>query len=497
MVRGVSMSNKLPTTRLELIMDVTSITGKEIATQLFIDMSLISRWKNGKRQLNDIDYASGIAGFFIKFNNFEYLKTIQVLIQSSETDLLLQEDLAKWLMMPLSKDDDKKIYVKVDNSIDFRTYIKDIGRIKAIEHFLNIALLLENPCEIKMYFGEDIESLLENEEYRALLVDKIESLSEMGYHITIIHSIKYSVDKLKESIISWMPQYLLDNITIYISNYNEAKMSWHTFCFIEEVYLLAGYLTSHNPDQRYTMLTNDILSIYNVNNIFEDILKEAQVLKKKLKSNNLSELFDQISSYGQNYDSSLFKSDELFFSTMSKDLLEEILNDNSVDQEDSAKLLMFYDQLNSNFRQNVASFINKHIYNYSLLIEKTKEERLLLKHLGLMTGHKIYITKDQYIRHIRSTIDRIKINDYFQIGLYRPNDNLGPLQDTNLWVKEGYFTAIWLCNWEDQLVMLNNPNCVESTLLSYNDIWKRLATVNKDQDHVVKLLEKIIRVAEQ
>lgn len=491
------MSNKLPKTRLELIMNITAITGKEIANQLFIDMSLISRWKNGKRDLNDYDYANGIAGFFIKFNNFEFLKTIQVLVQSTEVDILLQEDLAKWLMMPLSKDDDKKIDIKVDNSIDYRTYVKDIGRIKGMEHFLNIALLLDKPCEIKVYFGEDIESLLEDEAYRNLLVNKLDILSQRDYKITIIHSIKYSVDILKESIISWMPQYLLDNITVYIYSSNEMNLSWHTFCFIDDVYLLAGYLTSHNPDHRYTMLTNDILSIYNINTIFEGIIKDAQELKKKFRSNNLLELLEKISKYGQNYDSSLFKSDELFFSTMPIELLEEILVDNHVDEVDSCNAISFHKQLNNNFKQNVVTFMNKHIYDYSILIEKTKQDSFTLKHLGLMTGQKIFITREQYIRHIRATIDRIKYNNHFKIGLYRSNDDLGTLQNINLWIKEGYFTAIWLCNWEDQLVMLNNPTCVESTLLSYNDIWNRLAMINKEQNHVVKLLEKIIRVAEQ
>jgi len=491
------MSNKLPKTRLELIMNVTSITGKEIASQLFIDMSLISRWKNGKRDLNDIDYASGIAGFFIKFNNFEFLKTIQVLVQSREVDILLQEDLAKWLMMPLSKDDDKKENILVDKSIDFRTYGKDAGRIKGMEHFLNIALLLEKPSEIKIYFGEDIESLLEDEDYRSLLVNKLAALSQKDYPITIVHSIQYSVNMLKKSIISWMPQYLLDNIKIYICSSNQVDLSWHTFCYIDGVYLLAGYLTGHNPDHRYTMLTNDVFSIYNVDTIFEGIIKEAQVLKKKLKSHNLSDLFEQINNYGQNYDNSMFKSDELFFSTMPLELLEEILVDNHVDELNSNKAISFYKQLDNNFRQNVATFMNKHIYDYSILIEKTKHDSFTLKHLGLMTGHKILITKEQYIRHIRATIDRIKYNSHFKIGLYRSNDDLGELQDINMWIKEGYFTAIWLCDWEDQLVMLNNPTCVESTLLSYNDLWSRLARINRQQDHVVKLLEKIIRIADQ
>lgn len=491
------MSAKLPKTRLELIMNITGITGKQIANDLFIDMSLISRWKNGKRDLNDVDYATGIAGFFVEFNHSEFIRTIQILVHSKESQDSLQEDLAKWLMMPLSKEDDKKLYVREDNSIDFRTYIGDTGRVKGLEHFLNIALLLEQPCDINIYIGEEMDSLIESNNYRNLFIQKIEELCQRSYRITIIHSIKNTVDKLKTSIISWMPQYLLDEITIYIIGVSHIHMSWHSIYIIDQVYMLAGYLTSEDSEDRYTMLTNDALTIHNTELMFRDILKASHKLKTKLNSDNLAELFTQINNYGQNYDSSLFKSDEMFFSTMSQELLEEVLACNNVNNETKLRVMNFYKQLNNNFKQNVSSFVNKHIYDYSLLVERMKYESINIKHLGLFTNQKIIMTRAQYVRHIKAMVKRIKINDYFKLGLYRPDDDIGPLQEINLWIKEGCFAAIWLCNWEDELVMINNPTCVESTLLAYNDMWDKLDTINKEQDHVIKMLEKIIRIAEK
>jgi predicted transcriptional regulator len=56
-------------TKLDLIMRLFSVSGKEIASVIHVDGSLVSRWRKGKRTLRfDSSYMAKIVNYFMELD---------------------------------------------------------------------------------------------------------------------------------------------------------------------------------------------------------------------------------------------------------------------------------------------------------------------------------------------------------------------------------------------------------------------------------------------
>jgi len=135
-------------------------------------------------------------------------------------------------------------------------------------------------------------------------------------------------------------------------------------------------------------------------------------------------------------------------------------------------------------------FSNKHIYNLESLIRQAEEDNYRTNLLSIITGQDLWISRDQFIKHIESTIHRLLSNPHFQIGLYSPKTTDLPLEQLSFWVKETYFLTMWSRHSYKDIQVSTEPTMVETIKQFYSQLWDMIPVIDKDKDHVVAHLKK-------
>ena len=102
---------KQPVTPLAYLMDMLYIQGTQLAKAVHVDRTIISRWKNGRAELNMISqYFSDIVNAILDINKQQGIKTLERFFSSINNAEIqgrdeLYEYVARWLV---SKDFEKE-----------------------------------------------------------------------------------------------------------------------------------------------------------------------------------------------------------------------------------------------------------------------------------------------------------------------------------------------------------------------------------------------------
>lgn len=497
---GCLMAKIIPKTRLELLMKLTGVTGKVLSSSLHFDMSLISRWKNGKRKILNEDYLDDLAKFFFNYGNGQY-KGIYLGLTNMSEDVKEQtviNGLKLWLSSPLVQDDlfhvGSMAHGKEQSFI--KSYMGNEGRRQSVLEFLAMAIRLRSGGKIYLISHEEMSWLVEDATFLKQWSTALTKCIEIGYEIIVIHTVRLSMDELYKTFIQWVPFYMTGRVKAYFISVNQFEYQQQTLYIIEDLLICEGYLYSEDLKSRYTMLTNDPLTIQSRQQQYDQTLNKAKQLIYNYDREHLYQSIDGIISAGTNKENSLFKAEELFFTTMDKALLIDILIDNEVDETSKNRIIQFYDGLNDNFRQNIRLFTNRHIYNLNKLIQQAEQTRFQAVLLSIITGRDIMISREHYIRHLYATIQRLKDNPKYEIGLYLKQSTKLPLEELDFWVKEGYYLSMWSKKSYDFIQMSYEPSMVENIIRFYNQLWDMIPLIDKDKKHVINHLEKLIVIAE-
>ena len=478
-------------------MKITGISGKELSNYLHMDVSLISRWKTGKRKITNSHYLYLLANFFIHFEEEKYWSILCNLLNLSPAinDTSLVDDLAHWLSQSFIEQDSLHLYALMSDHPNSETYLKSYignsGRRQAILEFLSSVANL-NGKMLYLISSEDMSWLTDDPIFPKQWALALTNCIDHGYEITIIHTIRRSMEELSTAFLQWMPLYLTSKVHAYYINKSNIQAPAETLFIAENLLLCEGNCFTKEANDRYSALTNDPLTISSRQQDFLYILSKTIQLNHIVTLPQLPEILDLVTRIGNNKEDSLLRADELFFTTMKRDLLEEILIDNNVNKYIQEVCLHFYDQLTFNFNQNVRLFNNKHIYNLNRLKEQSESAHYKANLLSIITGQEIWISRRQYIRHIESTIHRLRTNDHYHIGLYRPDLTPLPIERLNFWVKEGYFLTFWSKQSYKNIQLSKEPTMIETIKQFYNQQWDMLPPIDKSKTHVIEHLEKLI-----
>ncbi len=159
--------------------------------------------------------------------------------------------------------------------------------------------------------------------------------------------------------------------------------------------------------------------------------------------------------------------------------------------------MTFYEELTHNFSKNVKIHKNRHIYNLEALKEKCYEESFEFNHLSVLIGQPVILTQKDYKRLLESAIDRIRKHNLFEVALFIPSITPIPLVDTNMWIKDNYFTAVWAKEKQNHLIMSFQPTMIEAFHFFFNQLWDQISFIDKSKDHVISHFEKMIAICDQ
>lgn len=222
--------------KLNYLMNITQTANKELAKSIFVDPSLISLLRSGKRgNPQNPNHIKNMADFFskkctLRFQRNAVSEMLGIPALRSSVPL---EVFSKHLELWLKKDSDfietiaseienipEKINVQIPKSElkeqnDASFYFGEEGRRKVMRSMMNIILNMKNPASVLITSDDNLEWLLSDYTLTKQMQSWIFEVIEKGFTFHQIMPAINFLPRYTESLKFWLPMYSTGKIKVY------------------------------------------------------------------------------------------------------------------------------------------------------------------------------------------------------------------------------------------------------------------------------------------
>lgn len=147
-----------------------------------------------------------------------------------------------WLSAPLLQHD--LIHVSGTTLATSQNYLKSYsgneGRRQSVLEFLATAIQLKSGGKLCLISWEEMSWLMEDPSFTHLWVNAVAKCIDVGYEITIIHTVKRSMDELYKAFMQWVPFYMTGKVKAYYMTENQVSLHVQTLFAVEDLLLCAN-----------------------------------------------------------------------------------------------------------------------------------------------------------------------------------------------------------------------------------------------------------------
>ena len=478
------------------------IMGRDLATALHVDYSLISKWKNNKRPLTLRSmYLHKIADYILSIDTAAKKEFLMTLLKDYDPNLNtaapkdVHSCLCRWLSeSSQSLQNYNKLIIghnKNAYQTGFKVFKENKGRRTAVLELLDYVLSMSEGQQLFLISQEDMSWLTEDATFLNLWNQKLTQILEKNHKLKIIHSVDREIVELAAIIRQWLPLHLTGGIeSYYIPKYVDSSLKITLF-IVQNTLALTGIVIDENIYTRYTALYDDYTTVKMYEKIFDTWLANSHPLIEVHSLEDTDHFLSKVYGMGQRQENSYFYTDMPLFITMSESLLIEVLHENNIEENMIKQCLFYHKQVNQNFHSNIAKITNRHIYNFAKLEHFSQTDRLFYNDLSLITGNNIFVSKEHFRKHLLLLIERLENNDNFEIALLSgdKNPNMIPII---LWFKQNSIITAWSSVTMPYALTASEPTLVNAFYYYYESIWNSIPRINRRKDWVKNELLKLI-----
>lgn len=294
--------------------ELSEMTGSQIAHQLNVDPSLISRFLSGTRspKSNPAMYDQLCQALFNKVIALDKRRELINLIQlappygQSKTidysDEILYRHFHAWLYDFKNED-----YLAIHHLLSYietftlppisalpeppRELINQImaeasdnymgtkGLQNAVIRFLNLAIT-QNAKELLLYSDQDINWMINDPDFNRTWAFLMAACATQGTKIKIIHNIERNIKEMTEAIEAWLPLYMAGTIEPYYCNRKNGDRFSHTFFICPGVGAITACLVKGTEETGVYYFCTDEDDLKQYEKSFEALLNNCDSLAK-------------------------------------------------------------------------------------------------------------------------------------------------------------------------------------------------------------------------
>ena len=420
---------------LNKLIDTFNINARELAKDLNFDPSYLSRIRNGERiPANKEEFVNSLASFiYKKYNNKQWQHTLLSIINCN--DKINLELISQWIITNKS-DTVKGIdnFLKKLDDFDLNDFIKVIKfdklkvptipfyRVKSKNYygisemkngeldFFKATVLSKSMDDIFMCSDMPMEDMAKDVDFGKKWMFAIAVSLKKGLHLNIIHNLDRPFNEMMLGLESWIPIYMTGQVSPYYLKEVKNSVYNHLNYVSGSAFLAGECIKGYHNKGKYYLSNNKIeLNYYR---------EKANLLLKKASS--LMDIYraEDIDGYRKflDDDSNTTGNRKRIFSylplfTISKSLLTEILVNNNVSENDIDNILKYrQSEINNTKKILKSNRICDSIYK--LTEEEFMEEGAYLVLDNIFYDKKIKYTYQQYLEHLKCTIEYAKNNNY-------------------------------------------------------------------------------------
>ena len=473
---GVIYSN------LGFLMDYLNVTGKDIATFLDIDKSLVSKWKNNQRPLSlHTSHLDNLVKFFLEYKSGIFTEKIDAILSEAFPGECITSSksrvnkLSLFLTSPLNSkigQGDSLSSIKMTNpeqSFSFCNFSGNEGRREAVDIFLDKVLESKIPQELLLISQEEMSWLTENPIFIQNWRSKLMTILQQGHKIKIIHWVDRSTKDLGPIVLQWIPLYLTGNITSwYLPRYSDQIFKSTIFTIKNKMTLLG--MEGDNHALRYTSLFKDAPTLNQSNWIFNTLLEKCKPLVKVF---NITEAADTKKIFSQidfPAESTICACNFPGFHTMPQDLFKEILTSANLEKNIFNKCMELYKKM----QIFLTSPSRREMYSKDFIRKSLAADSFIYKDLYLLSGVKVTATQKQIVAHLKHILNESEKKPGLEVAL------IDEIIEIDTFLSQDKYIFAWSPEKSVSLVLLTEPNVVEAFYYDYTNLWENIPTVNRD-----------------
>lgn len=486
--------------RLNILMKMFAITGKDLSELIHVDSSLISKWRSGKRSLKPKSiYVDKIVTYFMELDKPQnYVNICKLLANDYENIFSCSEKeiaifLKSWLTCKevLAEQDSQFEKLKNMGSAKISMFYKFIGnkgRRQAVRFLLDYAIAHSPGLEILSFTEEDASWFYEDADFLKEWGEKNYRLLQNGSFVKVIHPVDRTYENTATSMLKWLPLHMTGKTrAFYIPRYTDNPIGLTMF-------LIPNHLTIFNMSSKTynkginTLLTNDCTFLESVNGVLQEYFdKSIPIFKRYGFKTNVDYLNDLIGILEAEKEK-FFYSSTFSFLPLSEELVKEILQHNNVSPEKISK----YGELSSIIHRLNLRATSRYIINLEKIREQFNKERVVLDSFSFLLGKEISVSQKLYVKIVREAINNILGSNRLEIGMTNSN-TLVELANINILAQENtcvlFFSAA-----------LETPLCLGTTELTVvisifhrlEKIWEAIPRLYRNKEFVCKQLQELL-----
>ena len=489
-----------------VLLDRLNIPAAALAKHLHVDASLVSKWKNGQRNLSsNTDHFESILDFFMISDGELYYKDLRLRLtellkefsplESLETTCEVREHLRAFLSEQLGFSLPQAAIgtSKAVSSSRVLIYEGSEGRRSAISEVLDLAESMTAPGEIIFTECEDYRWLLEDQNYAKQWNIRLQKLLERGFKATFIFH--FTTFREKFSLFFRLYNQLLfhRNLDWYYHEYYDDEVYWFTFFILEHA--RSVMCLSIGQDQCDTTVFTDCRSISRHKKVTEVVKRNSRPMFIDFPKGRVLHSIRELLIPGW-YGGTIFAFlPAPLLAATNTELLTEIMQANNISSATIRRCikerLLFEGMLKQQTHQG-SSTANQLITIYQIepMRRHIDEDNFISVSLSLMTGKPVRVTKEQYARSILHIANSMEDNPNHKIVLASDKDHIY-LPGLNCWCKD----KEWLIHMDSHGIRFSRENVmVRATHFSLMQCLHKIPPIRSQFASVKQIL---LEVAEE
>lgn len=267
-------------TNLRILMKEFRISGNGLAGYLNVDVSLVSKWKNGSRKIRQ-DYLEKIVRLFFSLDESNQYQRLNQISGFSRGKNFEPEKLAEYLKLWLSTSLDSEVhefnpFVSGSvHTVSSYIYMGEQGKRDAIEIFLDYVGSRERQT-IWLYSQQSADWLFGDTDYVHQWKSKNMTLIENN-EVHVLHPVYKDYHAVAEYMLRWIPLHLYGNADAYYIPRNQISYVDSTICLTDSL-ALVSVTPLNQPKSMITYLLSDADSLKTLHYVISDIFNFSKPL---------------------------------------------------------------------------------------------------------------------------------------------------------------------------------------------------------------------------
>ena len=493
------MNNKYPS-RLAYLMDKFTVTAKELSEALHVDHSLVSKWRNNKRNLSPRSiHLENIVNFFLTLDSNLKFNILSDIMQehypnfNNETKAIKAALLKKWLLGSPQKVNRDNLLNSLNKRGSYTAHFDVLkgnkGRRQASVRLMNLALSLPPPQELLLYSQSSQENWYsEDKMFSTTWKNNYLEILRRGNYISLVHSLDHQISSVINMLIEWLPMELTGKLkSYYFLKYSNKPLKPSVLVIKGHAAILS--VSNYNSSEpSFTHFFTDPITVQQAQAIFYTLLSDCRLIYEKYTKEQDVELFERLLSAEKQPENSFYYTSLPIPITFPASLLQNFL-----DGDNLAKIRAYRIQQQHFFR-NLQNNYCRLILNYNLLENPFPENGLLCEGLSIYTGEQARLNQSLFCTYLQHLLELINKYPNLEIA-FAQDPPIKDLDDVSILVKQN--TAFLISTQpgenENSLTLFSHePSIINAYYLHFENYWSTIPRIQRDKTWVITNLQKLL-----